>query len=122
MHRSRSLNSVGEIDWGVVSVLVGVAMAWGGVLLWAVKVLLDRNQRHSDRSFELINERFEELKKDTEAESKQWQRIERDLLELRADMPLNYVRREDWIRFSSVIDAKQDTLNEKINRLLERKP
>lgn len=111
-----------EINWQIVSVLVGVAGAWTVVLLWAVKALLDRNQSHSDRSFGLMDARFEELKTETKKESEQWQRIERDLLELRADMPLNYVRREDWIRFSSVIDAKQDTLNEKINRLLERKP
>lgn len=110
-----------EVSWQVVSVLVGVAMGWTVVLLWAVKVLLDRNLHHSDKSFGLMDDRFEELKKETKKESEQWQRIERDLLELRADMPLNYVRREDWIRFSSVIDAKQDTLNEKINRLLERK-
>lgn len=112
---------MGDLELKLISILIGVAMAWSVVLLWAVKVLLDRNQRHVDGRFELIDVRFEVLKKDTEAESKQWQRIERDLMTLRADLPLNYVRREDWIRFGSVIDAKQDTLSEKMERLLERK-
>ncbi len=34
--------------------------------------------------------------------------LQRDILRLCADLPLEYVRREDWIRFGNVLDAKMD--------------
>ena len=47
-------------------------------------------------------------------EAAQWQRIERDLLRMQAEMPLHYVRREDYIRGQSVIEAKLDALGSKL--------
>ena len=91
------------IDWRIVSVLLGMVTAWSAVLFWAVKWLLDRYQQHMDQ-------RFEMLLASTSEEAQEWQRVERDLLTLRAELPQHYVRREDWIRFSSVIDAKLDAL------------
>ena len=36
--------------------------------------------------------------------------IEKDVLRLRAELPLDYVRREDWIRFSNTLEAKLDAM------------
>ena len=36
--------------------------------------------------------------------------VERELLRLKADLPIEYVRREDWIRFSNTLEAKVDAL------------
>ena len=47
-------------------------------------------------------------------EAVQWQRVERDLLKMQAEMPLHYVRREDYIRGQSVIEAKLDALGSKL--------
>jgi hypothetical protein len=47
-------------------------------------------------------------------EASQWQRVERELMSLKAEMPLNYVRREDYIRGQSVIEAKLDGLATKL--------
>ncbi len=38
------------------------------------------------------------------------QGVERELLQLRADLPIAYVRREDWIRFGNTLEAKLDAL------------
>jgi hypothetical protein len=38
----------------------------------------------------------------------------KDFYDFKATLPLDYVRREDWIRFSSTIDAKIDGLREEI--------
>ncbi|MFZ1122878.1 MAG: hypothetical protein WB999_17895 [Candidatus Binataceae bacterium] len=50
--------------------------------------------------------------------------IEREVMRLKAQLPLEYVRREDWIRFSSTLDAKLDAmrteLRDEINELKER--
>lgn len=47
-------------------------------------------------------------------DAQRWQEIERGLFELRASMPLEYVRREDWIRFSGTLDAKLDAMREEM--------
>jgi len=36
--------------------------------------------------------------------------VERELLKLKAQLPVDYVRREDWIRFSNTLEAKLDAL------------
>lgn len=41
---------------------------------------------------------------------------ERSILQLRAEMPLEYVRREDWIRNQAVIEAKLDALAAKFDQ------
>lgn len=48
------------------------------------------------------------------SDAAQWQRVERELLKMQADMPLHYVRREDYIRGQSVIEAKIDALGSKL--------
>ncbi len=40
--------------------------------------------------------------------------LENALTELRVNMPLEYVRREDWIRFSGTLDAKLDAMREEV--------
>ena len=47
-------------------------------------------------------------------------RIEREVLELKADLPMNYVRREDHIRFETVINAKLDALYSELRLVGER--
>lgn len=38
------------------------------------------------------------------------EKLERDFLEWRAELPIHYVRREDYVRGQSVIEAKLDAL------------
>ncbi len=45
--------------------------------------------------------------------------VEKDLLRLRAELPVDYVRREDWIRNQTVIEAKLDGLATKLESLKE---
>ena len=40
--------------------------------------------------------------------------LENALIELRVNLPLEYVRREDWIRFSGTLDAKLDAMREEV--------
>ena len=40
--------------------------------------------------------------------------LENALTELRVNLPLEYVRREDWIRFSGTLDAKLDAMREEM--------
>ena len=40
--------------------------------------------------------------------------IERELLRLKAQLPVDYVRREDWIRFGNTLEAKLDALRAEV--------
>jgi hypothetical protein len=42
--------------------------------------------------------------------------LQRQVIELRVNMPLEYVRREDWIRFSGTLDAKLDAMREEMRQ------
>ena len=59
------------------------------------------------RSWLLWLDAMEQADNDSAA---QWVRIEREVLQLKADMPLQYVRREDYIRGQSVIESKLDSI------------
>lgn len=86
-----------------MSIGIGELIGFGFTLIgafWALLTLLFKQfQRNITRQFEAL-----------EADSKEWSRIERELLTFKADLPLNYVRREDYVRNQSVIEAKLDAL------------
>ena len=111
---------MGEISWQFVAVVVSIIGLFSGVILLAVRYMLLGHRNHVESTIKslsgVIAEGNDEVK-----------RIDRELTELKISMPNDYVKRDDWIRFASVIDAKQDSLsdkvaltNEKFERLLER--
>lgn len=57
-----------------------------------------------------IDDRFSVLA----ADSRAWRTVERELMELRAELPNQYVRREDYIRGQSVVEAKLDAVAAKL--------
>lgn len=61
-----------------------------------------------------LNTRLDILDSAVKTDAGQWQRVERELLNLKAELPLHYVRREDYIRGQSVIEAKLDGLGSKL--------
>ena len=64
--------------------------------------------------------RFDELRLASSAETEQRHRVERELLVLRAELPREYIRREDQIRFETTIYAKLDALNQRFDLFTER--
>lgn len=95
-----------KIDfWEVIS----MALSFLGVLVAAGKMLLAQIEKR-------LNERFGALEAARKESESGWSRLEREFLEFRADMPLNYVRREDYIRGQTVIEAKLDALYSEIKR------
>lgn len=61
-----------------------------------------------------LNERFEALEVARRETEIGWTRLEREFLEFRADLPLHYVRREDYLRGQAIIEAKLDAVYSKI--------
>lgn len=99
-------------DLQQIGVLVGIGVPWSGALVWTLRWLLDRY-------FTALESRFQALEESLKSKADEWQRAERALLELRAELPVQYVRKEDAIRGEVVIHAKLDALNAKIDQLRE---
>lgn len=108
--------------WHVIS----LAVSFFGASAAAGKLLLSQTQRHLDDRFnaqeaartanhDQVQRRLDSMEASAREEMGNWQRIERDLLKMQADMPLNYVRREDYIRGQSIVEAKLDGLATKID-------
>lgn len=110
--------------WHIILLLLaffGLVGAFGKVLLDQFEKRLgerfftqeksrEEAQKHWDTKFSAIEAAGRE-------ESSQWQRIERELLSLKADLPVQYVRREDYIRNQTVIEAKIDRVFGKLELL-----
>jgi len=73
-----------------------VLVTFVGINLAALHSMLERHQRVTTRDEE------------------RWSQLERAIYELRVLLPIEYVRREDWIRFSATLDAKMDGLREEM--------
>jgi len=65
----------------------------------------------------VLDERFKALENAIKSEGDGWRTVERELLELKAALPLQYLRREDAIRQEVVIHSKLDALAAKIDAL-----
>lgn len=79
--------------------LVGTAVTLLAMFAGMVKVLLAQMESRLD-------DRFAAVAKDSE----RLRQVELGLERLRGDMPLHYVRREDYVRNQTVIEAKLDAL------------
>lgn len=103
--------------WHIISILIAVFAALGGLVIWAVKFIVGGSM--TDMRL-YLEQQLKKMADRHEKEAKEWQRIEKDLNDLRVHLPQHYVRREDWIRFASVIDAKQDSLGDKLSQMMVR--
>lgn len=110
--------------WQLVTLLV----AFFGACAGTGKLLLSQAQRHIDERFaaqektrsdnhDQVSKRLDSMETAYRLEAGQWKQVERDLLVLRSELPLNYVRREDYIRGQSVIEAKLDALGTKFENM-----
>jgi len=117
------------VMWQAVGVLCGVLVAFIGGL-WAVgKVLIKQFIARLDERFKAVEDarveagkhwdtKFAALEQAANANEQEWRRVERDVLTLRADLPLHYVRREDYVRNQTVIEAKIDGLAIRLENVL----
>lgn len=83
--------------------IITLLLAFAGMLGAGIKLLLAG-----------IETRLKRIEEQNKAESDGWKQLERELMELRADLPLQYVRREDYVRGQTIIEAKLDALYNKL--------
>lgn len=84
---------------GLLGTVIGAFFALGKILLTQIKASLDQ--------------RFATV----EEQAKSWQNLEREFLKFQAEMAVHYVRREDYVRGQSVIEAKLDAIASELKRV-----
>ncbi len=88
--------------WQLLSIAVTVLGAFAGLL----KLLLNQLERRLDQRFEVVA-----------MDSDRLRQVELGIERLRGEMPLHYVRREDYVRNQTVIEAKLDALALKLENI-----
>ncbi len=83
--------------------IAGLLLTLLGALVGLGKWLLGQFQARMDERFSLLAE-----------DARAWRQQEIKLMELRNHVSEHYVRREDWIRSQSVVEAKLDVLAAKL--------
>jgi hypothetical protein len=97
--------------WQLVVAGASIILAIAGVNVGAVKWLLGLQESFSQTS----SKRIAELESKN---AERWTRVEHDLLQLHANLPLEYVRREDWLRFGNTLEAKIDAIRAEMREQL----
>jgi len=83
--------------------LISLALTLLGVLVTLGKILLTQIDQR-------LEQRFGTVERDLQHWRDAERKLERDLLQLKADLPHQYVLREDYVRNQTVIEAKIDAL------------
>lgn len=111
------MSSVQIEIWQLITLFIlfvsGVASA-GWLLLGQIDKRLDTRFTGMEQSRQEHtahwDSKFKALLDDQKSGADAWRNLERDFLKFRGDLPLEYVRREDFIRNQSVIEAKLDAV------------
>lgn len=104
--------------WQGLSLIVSIL---GGIALLG-KIALGQISHGEDTRHAALAVQITGIEAAMREETAQWQRLERELLSLKADLPLNYVRRDDFVRVQSIIESKLDGLALRIeNASLKRR-
>jgi hypothetical protein len=98
--------------WQLFLALLGVVAAWGGLMALLFKVMFSSSM-HS------LEDKIDEKIKGIKAVSTECQELSKELNQLKTDLPLLYVRREDFIRFDLNINTKLDKLRDLVVEALQ---
>ena len=87
-----------------------------GVSIWINRFVLSKVIKdHSDQYRDHLVAATKQCE-DLANEVRNYQSVERQLLELKADLPISYVRKEDFIRHEVTINAKLDRIYEVLSQ------
>lgn len=100
--------------WQLITLLV----AFFGFVAAAFKLYAAQAQRALTQQFETMNRRLDSIDATGREEANKWQRVERELLNLKAELPLHYVRREDYVQAIATIMAKLDAMAMRFENLI----
>lgn len=107
--------------WQVAGVVTSIGGAVVAAFVWLFRALIGQIEARLQTRFVQIRDdreqfeaRLEERFRLVAAEGEAWRELERNFLNLRAELPEKYVRREDYIRGQTVIEAKLDAISSEL--------
>lgn len=114
-----------QLEFGV---LVSWLVAFLGLLIGAGKVLLaqidrrqserdDRQEEQTKALLKQLGQQADSVNQQLAQQAESVHRLELDFLKFQGDLPLSYVRREDYMRNQTVIEAKLDAVALKIENI-----
>lgn len=125
--------------WHLLTACGAVLVFFLGITATLGKLLVHQFKEHVDEKFKAMeearkassehwDEQFGKMEEARNASSKHWddqfgkldntaRQLETDFLKFKADLPLHYVRREDYVRGQTVIESKIDAVMSKIELL-----
>ena len=97
-----------EVTLGNAITLVALAVA----AMWAVfKLAGKRQEQRLDDRFDALDKALGRIAEGQNRNAADMARLERDFLQMKAELPLNYVRREDYVQAVATIMAKLDGIS-----------
>lgn len=117
--------------WQLLGAFGTLLMAFLGLLFAGGRLLVQQFEKRLDARFAVqeqsqqnaqthMDTRFTSLETAMAKGNEESLRLERELMQLKADLPNGYVRREDYIRNQSVIESKIDGLAVRIENAILR--
>ncbi len=101
--------------WHVISLIVILISGF----FTMSKLVMGAQIKQIEAGFAAQNHRLEKIEKANRDEATNWQRAERELLLLKADMPLHYVRRDDFVQAIGGISTRIDNFALRMERALD---
>ncbi|MCQ4242401.1 hypothetical protein [Stutzerimonas stutzeri] len=113
-------------DWAqIIGWAISLLSIFSTLMFGLVKLLLSQfEKRQAERFIAQDNARqaasrqweqhFDKVLTRQDKDAEALQQLEKTFLRFQADLPVNYVRREDYVRNQTVIEAKLDALASKL--------
>ena len=100
--------------WQLLTGLVGLLLSFLGFVFAAGRILLSQVDIRLNNRFTSLEAALAQHSEEEGKTAAQVLELERAFLKWQAELPMQYVRREDYVRNQTVIEAKLDRLYEKI--------
>ena len=106
----------------LLGIFAGIITGLVKLLLWQFEKRLGERFSAQDEARQVASkhwdENFAKVLERQDKDSDAVRQLEYTFLRFRAELPVEYVRREDWVRGQSVIEAKLDGLALKFENIL----
>ena len=99
----------------VASVIIGALVYLAKMMINDIKSSISGFGDRLDTAMKSFNERIDKVEEKHEKDMKQ---VQAELNNIKSDLPMTFVLREDYFRVMNGVEGKMNSMDEKLNRLL----
>ncbi len=99
----------------VASVIIGVLVYLAKMMINDIKSSISGFGDRLDTAMKSFDERIDKVEEKHEKDMKQ---VQAELNNIKSDLPMTFVLREDYFRVMNGVEGKMNSMDEKLNRLL----